>query len=752
MPQLLTPEEIQRRLASKTNEKPIKPIPKPGSGLKHTIALAGIQGTPPPADPGETPMMKHAREGISVGTPDPACLRDDECVGNSGDGFAIAEVPDGVSDEEWNAALERLAPVAGQEPAVAEYRRVAWDAIICREDNPRRINRKGKAFEELVASVRAAGIVTPLLGRPSPTEGGCVELLAGHRRYAAGQEAGLTEYPMVIRAMDDRTALEVLVFENLDRENLTPLEEARGVDLLLKSAHEPVEIASRMGKTVQWVARRAQLLQLTAKWKQWAEEWNISAAHLELVARLERSVQEDLFDVLTEDEYQTQECFFEPGSLSKLRARINDELRELKYAPWALENAVLCPKAGACSVCPKRSGCQPDLFSDPEDAGDRCLDPECWKNKMATFKKQREAELRKLHPNLKMIEGKDADWRDRDQLRGKLLNSWDFTECKKGADGAVPALIACGKGEGSLTWVKLKDGRGQGTRETAAKPAKELAAAKQAAASLDPAESAKLLAEKQAAHELRRWAWVADRLQKAIDDSELPAADEFRTAEGLLTLVRVFSTEATDSTMMWVSERERTWNRLNLPYGVETREAVWQMLKPRIRTTLEVYKVADIGPGTHAAIKGVAMLLGMDVDVLKQEADEAIPEPKSWEQLKKLAEAPAPKKEPPAKKKPNITDPPEARTPGDDRRPWSQRGLTDWQNEFSEGLSRAQLIQRVAKELTDAERLEWAEWVNVCGNEDEKAVLKSFYDSGLTNLRRPTVAKKKSAKKKGEAA
>jgi len=527
-----------------------------------------------------------------------------------------------------------------------QYRRVPVEQIVPRPDNPRRINKKAKSFEDLVASVKAAGIVTPLLGRPHPTMTGCVELLAGHRRREAGKEAGLADFPMVIRAMDDRTALEVLVFENLDRDNLTPLEEARGVDLLLKSAHPAAEIASRMGKSVAWVARRAQLLQLTAQWKQWAEEWNISAAHLELVARLDRSLQEELFDKLTEDEYQTQECFFEPGSLSKLRAQINDELRELKHAPWALDNAVLCPKAGACAVCPKRSGCHPDLFSDPEDAGDRCLDPECWKNKMATFKKQREAELRKLHPNLKMIEGKDADWRDRDQLRGKLQNSWDFTECKKGADGAVPALIACGKGEGSLTWVKLKDGRGQGTRETAAKPAKESAATKQAAASLDPKESAKLLEEKQAAHELRRWAWVCRRLQEMIDEAELPVEPSMQTAAGLCEIVARFGTDNT----CYLTERSAPWDRLQRAEAagaIETRQTVWGFVRPKHKQTLEVFTVQSIGKEHHAAIKGAAWLMGTTAESLKEQADAEIPEPKSWEQLRKLAEAP-----PPAKKEP----------------------------------------------------------------------------------------------------
>lgn len=699
----LTPKEAADKLARSLKDKAataIAPIPKPGPTPEH-----------------DTPLMKQAREGVTVGKPGP----------------------------EWK---NLTIPVNGTLAGRFEIRPLG--DVIPREDNPRHINEKAPKFLSLVESVSGPlGVVTPGIARPHPKLPGKLELLAGHRRHRAAGVCGLAEFPVVVRDLNDHDALLLLVFENMDREDLTPLEEARGVRLLLEKGFEAAEISARMKKPVSWIARRSQLLQLTPKWKDWAEEWNIGAAHLELIARLDRELQEELFDALTEDEYVTQEVFFQPGSLRQLRERINEDLRELKLAPWALDNAVLCPKAGACSDCPKRSGCQPDLFSDPEDAGDRCLDPECWKDKMATFKKQREADLRKEHPGLVLIEGKGG-WQ-----KGALA-SWQFTECKKSAEGAVAALIVCGAGEGSLTWVKLKEGRGSGTREQAAKPAKETAADKQAAASLDPAESARLLAEKQEAHEKRRWAAVADQLQKALDESNLPVAEEFRTAEGLLRLVRVFSTDSLNSQALWMSERERTWEKVNRAFGIETLEAVWEQLRPRIRATLEVYKVGDIGPDIHAAIKGVAMLLGRDVAELKQAADEAIKEPKSWEQLRKLAEAPPPAKEKPeqkpakvTKKKPN--DAPEERAPGGDRRPWSERGLDCWQQEFSKGLTRIQLIQGVAN-LTDAERLQWAQWVTECGNEDETAVLDSFYDSGITNLRRARPAKKVAKKKGPEAA
>lgn len=611
MPRELTPEEIQKRFAAKS------PAGKPAEPIK---------AIPPPA---MGPIMAAASQPAVVGRP-----------------------PD----------------LGGPPTPSGQWTVVAKGKLIPREDNPRHVNTKSKSFVELVASVRAAGIVTPLLGRPHPQMPGCVELLAGHRRRLAGEAAGLEEYPVVVREMDDRTALEVLVFENLDRENLTPLEEARGVDLLLRSQHEPAEIAGRMGKTVQWVARRRQLLELTGQWKKWAEEKEVSAAHLELVARLPKTVQDGLFERLTEHfDGETDTLWMGAGTLSNLRDIIAEELMELKGAPWDKENAVLVPKAGACSACPKRSGCQPTLFGDPEDAGDRCLDKTCWTEKKRAHMAARKAALKKEYPDIVMVIGKDADWKDEDAPANRgALKSYQFKECKKGAEGAKPALIVCGKGEGSLTWVQTE--QSGGTREKVAEKKKDTAAAKQAAASLDPQESAKLLAEKQEAHELRRWAWVCRRLQDMIDEAELPLEPTMQSAGALCEMVMLFGTESTG----YLTARAKPWEALQkvtAAGGLETRQVVWSLLRPKLKQTLEVFTVSSISKEHHAAIKGAAWLMGTTVAALKADADAEIPEPKSWEQLRKLSEAPPAKKEEQkpakeAKKKPSITDPPEARPAG----------------------------------------------------------------------------------------
>lgn len=526
-----------------------------------------------------------------------------------------------------------------------QWKLVAAGQVVPREDNPRRIDERSRSFQELVASITAAGIITPLLGRPHPELPGCVELLAGHRRRAAGLQAGLTEFPVVVREMDDRTAVEVLVFENLDRENLTPLEEARGVDLLLRSKHEAAEIAGRMGKSVPWVMRRRQLLHLTKGWKDWAEEKAVSAAHLELIARLPAETQEDLFEQLTEN--WADEYFFGPGTLTALRDFLAETLLDLKGAPWGLDDATLVAKAGACAGCPKRSGCQLDLFNEPEDAGDRCLDRECWEGKRVAYMVRRVAEAKKEHKGLRLVRGSSAwdPWiPEMEKELGRLLQSWEFKECKESAQGAVRALIVTGQGAGSLTWIQT--GVSGGTREQVAKKTGESKAGVRARASLDPEASAKLLAEESAELEKRRWVRVQEKLEELLENSEMPGAEELRTVEGMLRVVEMFGAAAAvhEGKESWAVLWETAGGRT----GVETLRSVWAGVK---ENAFFYVPAKDQGTEKHIwDLRGLAWALGASLDVIKEQVDAEIAEPKHFEQLRKLAEAPPPEAKKTAKK------------------------------------------------------------------------------------------------------
>jgi ParB/RepB/Spo0J family partition protein len=159
--------------------------------------------------------------------------------------------------------------------------------------NPRRTYDPAK-LQELAASIRAKGIITPLLVRPN---GKGFEIASGHRRRRAAELAGVATAPCLIRAMDDAEFVEILNIENLQREDLTPLEEAEGYRLLMTKAGYSVErIAERIGKSDKYVYDRVKLLALIPEAQTLLRAEKITAGHAILLARLKPAEQARAID------------------------------------------------------------------------------------------------------------------------------------------------------------------------------------------------------------------------------------------------------------------------------------------------------------------------------------------------------------------------------------------------------------------------------------------------------------------------
>jgi ParB family chromosome partitioning protein len=118
------------------------------------------------------------------------------------------------------------------------------------------------SIEELAASIRVHGLLQPILVRPHPHHGaGRYEIIAGERRFHACRLAGLEAVPVVIRQLDDATARQAALIENLQRENITPLEEAAVLKQILEEtglSHR--EVGERIGKSKAYVEQRVRLL------------------------------------------------------------------------------------------------------------------------------------------------------------------------------------------------------------------------------------------------------------------------------------------------------------------------------------------------------------------------------------------------------------------------------------------------------------------------------------------------------------
>ena len=140
-------------------------------------------------------------------------------------------------------------------------------------------------LKELAASIKQRGVMSPLLVRPR--DGGRYELIAGERRWRAAKEAGLTTVPVVIRQATDEESLELALIENIQREDLNPVEEARAYEQLatvFKLTQE--QIAEKVGRSRAAVANALRLLALPAEVLAWIGNGQLSVGHAKVILGL----------------------------------------------------------------------------------------------------------------------------------------------------------------------------------------------------------------------------------------------------------------------------------------------------------------------------------------------------------------------------------------------------------------------------------------------------------------------------------
>jgi len=154
-----------------------------------------------------------------------------------------------------------------------------------------------KALRELAESIERNGVLQPLLVRPM--HDGSYQLVAGERRWRASRMAGLTEVPVVVKEMTDEQAMEIALVENLQREDLNPIEEAEGLKLLIDRYGLTQEDASaRVGRSRPAIANSLRLLNLPEQVRTLARDGKLSAGHAR--ALLSFSSQEEMIKVATD--------------------------------------------------------------------------------------------------------------------------------------------------------------------------------------------------------------------------------------------------------------------------------------------------------------------------------------------------------------------------------------------------------------------------------------------------------------------
>lgn len=177
----------------------------------------------------------------------------------------------------YTAGPERKALATGEV-------KIKITSIVPNKDQPRK-NFDKERLEELAASIKEQGVLTPLIVRKI---GENYEIIAGERRWRAAQVAGLKEVPVVVREYDDRQTAEIALIENLQREDLNAIEEAQAYAMLMEDYHlTQDEVGKRVSKNRSTITNALRLLKLVPEVQQMVVDGMISGGHARTILALE---------------------------------------------------------------------------------------------------------------------------------------------------------------------------------------------------------------------------------------------------------------------------------------------------------------------------------------------------------------------------------------------------------------------------------------------------------------------------------
>ncbi len=173
--------------------------------------------------------------------------------------------------------MDQPTPVNVEKPSVSADRTIPIEFVSRNPRNPRRTFDDGE-LHDLASSIRQHGIVQPVVVRTLGASQ--FEIIAGERRWRAAQLAGLVELPVIVRDVDDKTALEIAIVENVQRSDLNPLEEALGYEqLIAEYGYTQNDLGEIIGKSRSHVANSLRLLKLPEPVRDLLSAGTLSAGH-----------------------------------------------------------------------------------------------------------------------------------------------------------------------------------------------------------------------------------------------------------------------------------------------------------------------------------------------------------------------------------------------------------------------------------------------------------------------------------------
>lgn len=341
-------------------------------------------------------------------------------------------------------------------------------AIPIENITPRPGNRRIGGFEktrlkQLADSIKAVGVQQPAVVRHRTDD--TYELVTGERRWRACSLAKVKTLPCVVRDLDDVTVLKIRTIENLQREDIHPLDEAEGFQRLMEQARMTADqVAEAICQTRSYVYHRLKLCALAPAPRHALMKEQITVGHAELIARLPQEYQQQALKLCNTETWFSGRSKKLLIPVKDARKRIAQELfLELEAAPFSMADADLVPEAGPCMSCPKQTGNNRELF--PEVAKkDCCMDDACYRRKMRALVGRRRQELETSGEEFVEAQG-SYPWSDRDEEPEEAVPSWYWEECEQKEEGAKRILVVSGPEKGKVTYGKINEEQLQQTRE-----------------------------------------------------------------------------------------------------------------------------------------------------------------------------------------------------------------------------------------------------------------------------------------------
>lgn len=251
------------------------------------------------------------------------------------------------------------------------------ESITLSKTNPRK-HFDPEQLTELAESIKTHGVLQPILVRRPPGPG-CkkLELVVGERRFRASQEAKVKTIPTITKQLTDKEAFELQMIENLQRQDLSEIEEAKGYKVMIdKFKYKAEELAEKINKSRAYIYGRLKLVSLLKKGQKALEKGEISASTGLLIARIPGDKQQEAaLKKIMQKNWQGHAMTYRQA-----KDMIEEDFMvRLKGSGFDRKDAKLLPKAGPCTTCPKRTGNQQDLY--PGISTDVCTDPECFRAK-----------------------------------------------------------------------------------------------------------------------------------------------------------------------------------------------------------------------------------------------------------------------------------------------------------------------------------------------------------------------------------